>query len=274
LRDVNYHIAADAIGELIAAKEAKKGVLQMLNAFKKALKDELSEDVEEFRYGGALTDGDEITFIALDGEPRKGTIVSRIDKDFEVSTSKGVSLVGRDDILSKSEPKQRSKFLGFFEKGGEVGENENDKNKYFSIHNIQALEDKDAQSIVLANVDNTPEKRKLAREYYPEDSYYFQYHNQKIDMRVMYAEGGSVDINVVDMYRKSLLETSLKIEGLESRLQNPNAQLSDSMISGSDRAKLLEIEKLKQSIKKDKEFFDNQLNEIRKSSQNNEISVD
>jgi hypothetical protein len=196
LQDVNYHTAARSVGELIDAKEAKKGVLQKLNAFKKALKDELSEEVEEFRYGGALTDGDEITFIALDGEPRKGTIVSRIDKDFEVSTSKGVSLVGRDDILSKSEPKQRSKFLGFFEKGGEVGEN--DKNKYFSIHNIQALEDKAAQSIVLANIDNTPEKRKLAREYYPEDSYYFQYHNQKIDMRVMYAEGGSVGANTTE----------------------------------------------------------------------------
>lgn len=190
LEDVNYHPLARLIGELIEAKEEKKGVLQKLNAFKKALKDELSEDVEEFRYGGALTDGDEITFIALDGEPRKGTIVSRIDKDFEVSTSKGVSLVGREDILSKSEPKQRSKFLGFFEKGGEVGEN--DKNKYFSIHNIQALVDKAAQSIVLANIDNTPEKIKLAREYYPEDSYYFEYHNYKKDMRVMFEKGGNL----------------------------------------------------------------------------------
>lgn len=38
------------------------------------------------------------------------------------------------------------------------------------------------------------------------------------------------------------------IENIENRLLNKNAQLSDSFIAGSDRAKLIEIEKTKKKL--------------------------
>ena len=43
--------------------------------------------------------------------------------------------------------------------------------------------------------------------------------------------------------------TRQKIDGLTSRLKNPQASLEDSFITGADRAKLLEIEILRQDLK-------------------------
>lgn len=50
-----------------------------------------------------------------------------------------------------------------------------------------------------------------------------------------------------------------KIEFLEQRLINPNATLSDSNIHGSDRAKLLKIEELKDELKEELNFIERKI---------------
>lgn len=57
-----------------------------------------------------------------------------------------------------------------------------EQNKYFTIHSVTALQNK-AFSIVVANIDNTPEKIKLARELYPIENWHFEYHNIKKDLK-------------------------------------------------------------------------------------------
>jgi len=57
--------------------------------------------------------------------------------------------------------------------------------KFFSIHSIQALKNKQF-SIVLANIENTTEKIELARNLYPIEDWHFEFHNYKIDMRPVY----------------------------------------------------------------------------------------
>lgn len=49
---------------------------------------------------------------------------------------------------------------------------------YFSIISIAAIEKKEF-SIVVANIDNTEDKRKLASELYPSEHYFFNYHDIK-----------------------------------------------------------------------------------------------
>lgn len=60
---------------------------------------------------------------------------------------------------------------------------ESNKNKYFSIHSVKALENRE-YSIVMANVNNTTEKVELARSIFPIEDWHIEYHNYKIDMRV------------------------------------------------------------------------------------------
>ena len=53
---------------------------------------------------------------------------------------------------------------------------------FFSIHSVKALENR-AFSIVLGNIENTPEKVELARSLYPIEDWHFEFHNYKIDLR-------------------------------------------------------------------------------------------
>lgn len=53
---------------------------------------------------------------------------------------------------------------------------------YFSIHSIKSIESK-GFSIVLANVENTLGNTKLAKKTYNENDFYFEYHNQKKDLK-------------------------------------------------------------------------------------------
>jgi hypothetical protein len=55
--------------------------------------------------------------------------------------------------------------------------------KYFSIHSVNALEKRE-YSIIMANVNNTPEKVELALSIFPIEDWHIEYHNYKIDMRV------------------------------------------------------------------------------------------
>ena len=50
--------------------------------------------------------------------------------------------------------------------------------------------------------------------------------------------------------------TRQKIDGLISRLKNPHASLEDSFITGADRAKLIEIELLRQDLKNSIDFIE------------------
>jgi hypothetical protein len=56
--------------------------------------------------------------------------------------------------------------------------------KYFSIHHLDSL-DKKSFSIVRANIDNTYEKTKLAREIYDIKNFHFEFHNDKKSLKVM-----------------------------------------------------------------------------------------
>ena len=56
------------------------------------------------------------------------------------------------------------------------------RSAFFSIHSVKALENR-AFSIVHANIENTPEKVKLARSLYPIEDWHFEFHNYKIDLR-------------------------------------------------------------------------------------------
>lgn len=62
-------------------------------------------------------------------------------------------------------------------------------------------------------------------------------------------------MNAVELPIKSMRYYGSKIEHLERSLNNANASLYDSFISGSDRAKLLRINYLKIELKKDIEFI-------------------
>ena len=53
--------------------------------------------------------------------------------------------------------------------------------KYFSIHNMDELKDGDF-SVIRGNIENTPEKVKLAKEIYHEDVWYFEFHDYTRDM--------------------------------------------------------------------------------------------
>ena len=55
--------------------------------------------------------------------------------------------------------------------------------RYFSIHSLSALNNKQF-SVVMANIDNTPDKVKLAQELYPEPDFYIEFHNTKINLSI------------------------------------------------------------------------------------------
>ena len=57
--------------------------------------------------------------------------------------------------------------------------------KYITIHSLEALNAKQV-SIILANIDNTPEKLKLAEETYPLEFYYIEKHNTKYNLSVKF----------------------------------------------------------------------------------------
>lgn len=56
--------------------------------------------------------------------------------------------------------------------------------KYFSIHCLEALDQK-SFSIVRANIENTYEKTKIAREIYDIKNYHFEFHNDKKSLKVI-----------------------------------------------------------------------------------------
>ena len=55
--------------------------------------------------------------------------------------------------------------------------------KYFSIHNLQALKQKQF-SVVLANIENTKEKINKAIEMYPPENWYIEFHDIKISTQI------------------------------------------------------------------------------------------
>lgn len=57
--------------------------------------------------------------------------------------------------------------------------------KYITIHSLEALKAKQF-SIILANIDNTPEKLKLAEETYPLEFYYIEKHKTKYNLSVKF----------------------------------------------------------------------------------------
>ena len=61
--------------------------------------------------------------------------------------------------------------------------------------------------------------------------------------------------NIFEQRKKSMRFYGSKIEGLMSRLDNKNASIEDSFISGSDYAKLIQIEILRNELKKDLDFI-------------------
>ena len=63
-------------------------------------------------------------------------------------------------------------------------DNKTPETQFFSIHSVKALENR-GFSIVLANVENTPEKVKLARSIYPIEDWHFEFHSHKINMNFL-----------------------------------------------------------------------------------------
>lgn len=53
--------------------------------------------------------------------------------------------------------------------------------KYFSIHCLTALKNNQF-SILLANVENTPENMEKAKRLYPYEFYHIEIHSDKINM--------------------------------------------------------------------------------------------
>jgi hypothetical protein len=62
--------------------------------------------------------------------------------------------------------------------------NTNSDKKYFSVHCLNALESRQF-SILRANIENTYEKRKLARKVYPFEKYHIEYHDEKKSLTVV-----------------------------------------------------------------------------------------
>jgi uncharacterized protein YqfB (UPF0267 family) len=54
--------------------------------------------------------------------------------------------------------------------------------KYFTVRSYEAIKQKQF-SIIHANIENTPEKRKQAAEIYPPEHYFFEYHNCKHNVK-------------------------------------------------------------------------------------------
>jgi hypothetical protein len=53
--------------------------------------------------------------------------------------------------------------------------------KYFSIHSVKALKNKQF-SIFRANIENTIEKLELAKNMFPSNDWYIEFHNYKISL--------------------------------------------------------------------------------------------
>jgi hypothetical protein len=53
--------------------------------------------------------------------------------------------------------------------------------KFFSIHNRKKLEDKEF-SIIRGNIENTLDKVEIAKSIYPDEDWYFEFHNYKHKM--------------------------------------------------------------------------------------------
>jgi hypothetical protein len=61
-------------------------------------------------------------------------------------------------------------------------DNQNQTAPYFTVHSVSAME-KGAFSIWHGNIENTPEKLSKAKEIYPSDEFYIEFHHIKYDMR-------------------------------------------------------------------------------------------
>jgi hypothetical protein len=98
---------------------------------------------------------------------------------------------------------------------------------------------------------------------------------RKGDLTDIFEDGGEISDSdrkkSVEMRRKILRDYGSKIEGLEARLDNPNARLSDSFISGADRAKLYEIEKVKKELYKELEFLNKQIGKFEEGGEVSDI---
>lgn len=57
-----------------------------------------------------------------------------------------------------------------------------EQTKFFSIHNLELLEGKKEFSVIVGNVENTPEKLDLAKSLYPSDHWYIEFHDCKRSM--------------------------------------------------------------------------------------------
>lgn len=53
---------------------------------------------------------------------------------------------------------------------------------FFSIHSVKALGSR-TFSVMVGNIENTPEKVELAISLYPAEDWHFEFHNHKIDLR-------------------------------------------------------------------------------------------
>lgn len=53
--------------------------------------------------------------------------------------------------------------------------------KYFTVYSKKAIENK-SFAIVIANILNDSSKIQLSKKLFKEDDYYYQFHNEKIDI--------------------------------------------------------------------------------------------
>jgi len=54
--------------------------------------------------------------------------------------------------------------------------------QYFTIHSIQAINNKQ-YSVVVANIQNTPEKLEKAKTLYDTNNWHYEFHDIKIDTK-------------------------------------------------------------------------------------------
>lgn len=60
----------------------------------------------------------------------------------------------------------------------------NSNKKYLTVHNLKQLEKKEF-SIIIANIQNSEEKRKIAERLYEKENYYIEFHNYRQNLKVM-----------------------------------------------------------------------------------------
>ena len=113
---------------------------------------------KKYASGGIV--GQDITFNHWSGDIRKGIVTEQLeDGQYAVSSGFGSVLVNPDDIISVTAPKPEKKFLGIFEEGGGVGQNNTESrsiNYHFERAKKEILEDVE-NGIVPNDVDSFKE---------------------------------------------------------------------------------------------------------------------